>query len=120
MLKRRHSLTSSAALAGHAEGTELTWRGLYACGNGWRGLQPGCFDMLDLPSISNAEECQKGYPAHVILDGQDLGWTAAAGDASELLLVDACQGLQVTTPSAPFVPICRQACTLLTGCQCRR
>ena len=106
LLERRCSHTSSTAPAGHAEGTELTWRGLYTCGNGWRGLRPGCFDMLELPSISNAEECQKGYPAHVILDGQDLGWTAAAGDASELLVVDACQGVQVMFPSAPLVPIC--------------
>ena len=105
-LERRCSLTCSTALAGHAEGTELTWRGLYACGNGWRGLRPGCFDMLELPSISNAEECDNGFPAHFILDGHDLGWTAAAGDASELLVVDACQGLQVISPSAHLVPIC--------------
>ena len=63
----------------------MTWRSLYACSNGWRGLQPGCFEVLELPQ---PRQCWTASEAQCcILDGQDLGWTAAAGGASELLLV---------------------------------
>ena len=85
-------------LARHAEGTELTWRSLYACDNGWYELQPGCFEVLDLPSVNCFEDFNYGHPTHCILDGRDLGWTAAP---SELLVVDAKEGVQVTPPSAP-------------------
>lgn len=85
-------------LAGRADGTELTWRELYACCNGWRGLRPSSFDVLELPSIACMREFQSGHPAHCILDGRDLGWTAAAGHASELLVVDAQEGIQASTP----------------------
>ena len=88
-------LTSSTALAGHADRAETTWHGLYACSNGWRTLRPGCFDILDLPSVNCLEDFNFGYPTHCTLDGRDLGWTAAAGDASELLVVDAWEGVQV-------------------------
>ena len=76
----------------------MTWRSLYACSNGWRGLRPGCFDMLELPCRS---DWNKRYPTHCILDGQELGWTAAAGDASELLVVNTWFSLQVT-PAHPL------------------
>ena len=48
----------------------MTWRSLYACSNGWRGLQPGCFEVMELPSC-NAWELPS--PAHCILDSPDLG-----------------------------------------------
>ena len=67
----------------------MTWRGLYACRNGWHRLQPGCFDALELPSVACTAEFENGYPTYCVLDGRDLGWTAAAGDASELLVIDA-------------------------------
>ena len=93
-------LTSSTALAGHADRAGTTWQGLFACSNGWRTLRTGCFDMLDLPSKNCLENFSFGYPTHITLDGQDLGWTAAAGDASELLVVDAWEGVQVRSRSA--------------------
>ena len=91
-------------LAGQAEGADLTWRGLYACGNGWRGLQPGCFEVLDMPSSSRDSTIAdpsrgEGYPPHCILDGGDLGWTPAAGGASELLVTIDWTSVQVTLPS---------------------
>ena len=81
-------------LAGQPEDAEVTWRGLYACSNGWRGLRPGCLEMLALPCRSEWD-CI-GYPAHCILDGQELGWTGAAGGGSELLVVDSSKNLEVT------------------------
>ena len=76
----------------------MTWRSLYACGNGWRGLRPGCLEMLELPSSC---EWKQGYPAHCLLDGRDLGWTAAAGGASELLVADTGRSVQVTPGLGP-------------------
>lgn len=55
-------------------------------------------EMLELPCRSDWNE---RYPTHCILDGQELGWTAAAGDASELLVVNTWFSLQVTPCSAP-------------------
>ena len=78
--------SSFTVLARHAEGTDLTWRSLYACDNGWYELQPGCFEVLDLPSVNCLEDFNYCHPTHCILDGRDLGWTAAP---SELLVVDA-------------------------------
>ena len=85
---------SSSVLAGQAEGAEVPWRKLYACSNGWRGLRQGCFEELMLPVSTHPRlhfcggsppSYQYGYPPHCIVDGGDLGWTAATGDASELL-----------------------------------
>ena len=73
--------------AGQPEDAEVTWRSLYACNNGWRGLQPGCFEMLDLPCSSERGLWMQGFPSYCILDSQDLSWTALAGVASELLVV---------------------------------
>ena len=81
--------------AGQAEGAEVTWRSLYACGNGWRGLRPGCFEQLDLPLGSEEGVWGQGYPPHCILDGRDLGWAAAAGAVSELLVVADWTSVQV-------------------------
>ena len=72
----------------------MTWRGLYACSNGWRRLRPGRFEMLALPCCS--EWYHSRYPTQCILDGQELGWTGAAGGGSELLVVDTFNRLQVT------------------------
>ena len=78
----------------------MTWRSLYACSNGWRGLQPGCFEGMELPSC-NAWELPS--PAHCILDSPDLGWMAAAGGASELLVVVTGDCVQVTLHSVAHV-----------------
>ena len=112
-------LTSLTVLAGQAEDAEVTWRSLYACSNGWRGLQPGCFEMLELPC---SREWDWGYPTHRILDGRDLGWTAAAGDASELLVVVDWKSVQVTPRCGPRFSglLCTQACPWLTGFLCRQ
>ena len=67
----------------------MTWRSLYACRNGWRRLRPGCIHALKLPSVASTAEYLNGYPTYCVLDGRDLGWTVAAGDASELLVVNA-------------------------------
>lgn len=56
--------------------------------------------MLELPSSACEREFQSGYRTHCILDGRDLGWTATAGDASELLVVDAREGIQAIMPLA--------------------
>ena len=93
------SLTYVTMLAGHAEEAEVTWRSLYACSNGWRGLRPGSFEMMGLPCSSNTS---RGYPAHCMLDGRELGWTAAAGGASELLVADTYKTMQVTARSTLF------------------
>lgn len=93
-------LKSSTLLTGHAESAEMTWRSLYACRNGWRRLRPGCIDALELPSVA-CMGFETRYPTCCVLDGRDLGWTAAAGDASELLVVDAPEGVQVELPLAP-------------------
>ena len=81
----------------------MTWRSLYACSNGWRGLRPGCFEMLGLPCSSRADTSEV-YPAHCMLDGRDLGWTAAAGGASELLVADTFDTVQVTPHSVLHAP----------------
>ena len=95
-------------LAGQAEDVEVTWRSLYACSNGWRGLQPGCTEVLELTSIDVQSIGWEDYPAYCILDGQELGWTATAGGASELLVVTDCTSVQVTlrprTPPPPPLP----------------
>lgn len=101
------SHSSFHVLTGQAEGAEVTWRGLYACGNGWRGLQPGCFEVLDMPSSSRGSTyapCGQGFPPHCILDGGDYGWTPAgiassAEGASELLVAVDWLSVQVTPPS---------------------
>ena len=72
--------------AGQPEDVEVTWRSLYACDNGWSGLQPGCFKRLDLPSSSGGNRWGQGWPSHCILNTRDLSWSAVAGDASELLV----------------------------------
>ena len=72
----------------------MTWRGLYASSNGWRGLRPGCFEMLALPCCS--EWYRSDNPTQCILDSQELGWLGAAGGGSELLVVDTFNRLQVT------------------------
>ena len=77
----------------------MTWRGLYASSNGWRGLRAGCFEMLALPCRSDWD-C--GYPAHCILDGQELGCTGAAGGSSELLVVDTSHNSEVTLCSSLY------------------
>ena len=79
----------------------MTWRSLYACRNGWRRLRPGCIDALELPGVEGTPGLETGYPACCVLDGQDLGWTPAAGGAAELLVVDASEGVQVGLPLAP-------------------
>ena len=79
----------------------MTWRGLYACGNGWRRLQPGCFEVLDLPNCSRGSRSWgPGYPPHCILDAEDLGWTHTAGGASELLVAVDSLYAQVALPSS--------------------
>ena len=65
----------------------MTWRSLYACKNGWRGLRPGCFETLQLPSSSWGHSWGDGFPSHCIVDSRDLNWTALAGGASELLVI---------------------------------
>lgn len=62
----------------------MTWRSLYACSNGWRGLLPGCFETLELPSSATPEP---SFSTACLVDGRDLGWAAAAADASELLVI---------------------------------
>ena len=91
---RAHMCTQSHDLltvpAGQPDDAEVTWRSLYACNNGWRGLQPGCFEMLDLPSTSEGHPPHswgQGWPYHCILDSQDLGWSALPEGASELLVI---------------------------------
>lgn len=93
------SQVSSSVLAGQAECAEVTWRGLYACSNGWRGLRPGCFEALELGS--SPDFCFKDYPRYRILDARDLGWTAAAGSASELLVLVDWTSVQVTLRARP-------------------
>ena len=73
--------------AGQPKNAEVTWRSLYACQNGWRGLQPGCFERLDFPSSSERGMWMDGFPHHCILDSRDLSWSALAGGASELLVI---------------------------------
>ena len=80
-------------MAGQAECAEVNWRSLYACSNGWRGLRPGCFEALELGS--SPDFYMRDYPRYCILDGGDLGWTAA-GDVSELLVLVDWTILQVT------------------------
>ena len=93
------SNSSFCVLAGQAEGAKVTWRGLYACGNGWRGLEPGCFEVLDMPSSSRGSDSWGlDYPPHCILDAKDLGWTHAEGGASELLVAVDWLPVQVTVP----------------------
>ena len=41
LVKRCLLCTSIAVLAGRAEVAEVTWRSLYACSNGWRGVAAG-------------------------------------------------------------------------------
>ena len=94
-------LKSSTLLTGHAQSAGLTWRSLYACRNGWRRLRLGCIDALELPGVEGTPGLETGYPTCCVLDGRDLGWTAAAGDAAELLVVDASEGVQVVLPLAP-------------------
>ena len=98
--------SSFRVLAGQAEGADIAWRGLYACGNGWRKLQPGCFDVLDMPNCSRGSTFWGwGYPPHCILVVEDLGWTEAAGGASELLVAVDWLSVQVTLPW-PFSSVC--------------
>ena len=73
--------------AGQPDDAEVTWRSLYACNNGWRGLQPGCFETLDLPSSSEGHAWGQGWPSHCIHNSRDLGWSALAEGASELLVI---------------------------------
>ena len=49
-----------SVLAGQAESAEVTWRSLYACENGWRGLRPGSFAELKL--ASRPDYLMKPYP----------------------------------------------------------
>ncbi|KAK9836125.1 hypothetical protein WJX81_003372 [Elliptochloris bilobata] len=70
--------------SGQAEGRESSWRGLYACRNGWRGLRPGYYKNLELPG---KHEIELGYPTHCVLDSEGLGWTRSAGVAPEWLVV---------------------------------
>ena len=93
----------------------MTWRSLYACRNGWRRLRPGCIHALELPSVASTAEFLNGYPTYCVLDGRDLGWTVAGGDASELLVVNAWEGLQVVLSLALMHLLSRQACTWLTS-----
>lgn len=104
MLVKQHLLFDITVLAGHADDAEVTWRSLYACSNGWCRLRLGCFDIKGLPCSSNTS---RGYPAHCMLDGRDLGWTAAAGGASELLVADTWNTVQVTARSALHAPALR-------------
>ena len=86
---------SVSVLAGQAEDAEVTWRSLYACSNGWRGLRPGCFEMLGC----RAEQRDRMVGQATL---RTASWTAgtlagrpAAGGASELLVVvdlDDCAG----------------------------
>ena len=71
----------------------MTWRSLYACSNGWRGLRPGCFETLELPSSGTSES---SFFTACLVDGRGLGWAAAAADASELLVV--ASGMRVLVP----------------------
>ena len=71
----------------------MTWRSLYACSNGWRRLRPGSFEMLELPSSGTLEP---SFSTACLVDGRDLGWAAAAADASELLVV--ASGTRVLVP----------------------
>ena len=73
--------------AGQPEDAEIPWRSLYACKNGWSGLRPGCFEMLDLPNSSEGRSWGDGFPPHCILDSRDVSWPAVAGGASELLVI---------------------------------
>ena len=83
-------------LAGQAEDAKVTWRSLFTSNNGWAGLRPGCTEVLELTSGAEWRREGDGCPPYCTLDGRDLGWTAAAGDASELLVAVEWKSVQVS------------------------
>ena len=92
-------------LAGQAEDAEVTWRSLFACNNGWAGLRPGCAEVLELTSSAEWRTEGDCCPPYCTVYGRDLGWTAAAGDASELLVAVDLTSVQVTPCACSSSPM---------------
>ena len=76
----RSSISSCMHAGVLGEEAEISWRGLYASQNGWRGLHATCFEALELPKL------RKGLvPPSCTLDPKALRWTA--GDSGDWLVV---------------------------------
>ncbi len=56
---------------------EVSWRDLYCCSNGWRGLREDCFEVTCQPAPTSHDAADE--PVHCFVEPERLGWTATAG-----------------------------------------